>query len=112
MRKPGRVCVALAKKMQENFPELHYKDFDREWSIKLTWLPENFFPARGYYRTDYRADCARWEAAAVVIREDGSRYTHSVVQGYTRMSDLIKKGDLVWHSDGEITLEPLTESTE
>lgn len=105
--KRGRVCVALAKKLQAQFPSIMVGSgsiFDKAPRvIPLLWLPENLFPATGAYRTDWRQDCWRWEGFGHGLRDDGTTYPTWTVGGYTTMTDLIKPGTLTIHEDGEVT---------
>lgn len=104
-RQPGRVCVALARKLQEQFPEKRLRDpaNETEIVIPLLWTADHLWPATGYYRTDRRADCWRWEGMARAVRPDGTTWNAGSVGGYTTMTDLCRPGDLTWHPGGEIT---------
>lgn len=106
-RHRGRVVRALAAKLQAQFPAIVFLDVDRQTrEIPLRWLPEQLYPATGAYRTDTRLDCWRWEGWAQGVKEDGSTYSAWAVGGYTRMSDLIRPGELTIAADGEVTIEP------
>lgn len=107
MSKPGRVRVALAKKLQAQFPSVTFAEYrgGPKTTIPMRWLPEHLYPSTGFYRTNSSADCARWEGSALGVREDGSTYTMRGVYGWQTMSDLIKPGDLTLHADGQVTNE-------
>jgi hypothetical protein len=106
-RLPGRVCVALAKKLQAQFPSIRLEgnafDDTPPTLIQLEWPADRLYPATGSYRTDVRLDCARWEGFGLAVRPDGTRWTFWSIHGYTKMSDLIGPGTLTIHPDGEVT---------
>lgn len=94
-REPGRVCKAMAALLQKSFPET-------ATGLKLTWEPELVYPATGRYRTDWRMDCARWEAFARHYREDGSYYVVWTVHSYATMTECVKRGELEISPNGEV----------
>jgi len=95
----------LAAKLQKQFPSIEFLHDGRVHTVQLRWLPENLYPATGAYRTNVILDCCRWEGFAQGVKDNGSTYTVCAVYGYSRMSDLIRPGALVWHNDNEITNE-------
>jgi hypothetical protein len=102
--KPGRLRVALAEKLQAQFPSLSVQGPDGSITvIPLLFEAEKLYPATGYYRTDSRADVWRWEGTVQGVRADGRTFNLQGIGGYTTMTELCRKGDLTWHPDGEIT---------
>lgn len=93
---PGRVRRALAALLQKSFP-------DTSAGLKLTWEAEQVYPATGRYRTDWRLDCARWEAFARHYRDDGTYFNVWSVHSYATMTELIKCKALEMSPDGEIS---------
>jgi hypothetical protein len=105
-RHRGRVCVALAAKMQQQFPFTEFLDMNREVvRVPLLWEAANLYPALGCYRTDTTYDCWRWEGWCKGVREDGTHYNMWHVGGYTTMTELIRPGELTIGTDGEVTIE-------
>jgi len=114
MSKPGRLRRALAAKLQAKYPEVRYalrdglRDVDHV--VTLEWLPDNLWPAQGFWRSS-GADCYRWEGTVIGVRPDGSRYPWRSVGSYETMTDLLKPGKLRMDSSGYIS-NKLTTSDE
>lgn len=92
---PGRVRVKLAALLQRSFPV-------GDGGLKLSWEPEQLYPATGSYRTNVTLDCMRWEGFARHYREDGSFFTVWNVCSYVPMSELIKAQELTISENGEV----------
>lgn len=115
MRRAGRVRHALAKLLSS--------ELSRDGHL-VRVDPEKLWPAEGYWRSDHRADCYRWEgqievfdpkapevkyySAGEVVRQREAGWRLVQVASYERMSDILKRGfvySLVGHFL-EIDLKP------
>ncbi|WP_162949981.1 hypothetical protein [Pseudomonas aeruginosa] len=90
-RLPGYKVRRLAALLEESFPQRN--------GLKITWRPEQIYPAQGRWRSDVRMDVWRWEAFGVHIRSDGTETTMMSVGSYATITELIKFKALELHGD-------------
>jgi len=90
----GRTRRKLAELLQKEFPTCGGQP--------VTWSADRIYAATGWYRTSrhHGNDSYRWDAFS---RFDRSGNTAHAVGSYDTMTECIKTGGLVMHSDGEIT---------
>jgi hypothetical protein len=102
----GRVRQALARKLQQQFPELVTVIGGVERRTPLLWLPDQLYPATGNWRTNRVAmDVWCWNGYGVTVNAEGKQAIVLSIGSYTSMSELIKPGTLEidWLS-GEVSL--------
>ena len=90
----GRTRRKLASLLQKEFPNFGDQP--------VTWSADRIYAATGWYRTSshHGNDSYRWEAFS---RFDRSGNIAHAVASYDTMTECVKVGGLVMHSDSEIT---------
>jgi hypothetical protein len=99
----GRTRRKLAELLQREFPTCGDQP--------VSWFVDQIYAATGWYRTSrhHSNDCYRWEAFSIF---DRSGNTAHAVASYDTMTECVKLGHLVMHSDGEITASACPTATE
>lgn len=90
----GRVRRKLAELLQREFPECGGQ--------AVIWDAQKITAATGWYRTSrhHGNDSYRWNAFAIFKRTGNTAYA---IGSYDTMTECLKAGCLVMHSDGEIS---------
>lgn len=87
-RGPGRVRQKLAEMLAKRLSDD---------GLPCRVSPDDLHAAQGHYRTDWRADCYRWEGSVGAYVGDGDKTVSRRVYSYSPMTDCIRGFD--WDFD-------------
>lgn len=94
---PGRVRLKLAQMLAEKLAADGYD---------VVFNPETLYPATGWWRTDSRADCFRWEGSFMRRFTPDGNWLQCSIASWRPMTECLKGFEYHWDKPYSLEVSP------